>query len=248
MAAERLDRVKEPLERLARLTDANDAEIKEARRLYAEMREATRGEWELFTILTASRTNEDIREAIEQGQVATEDRAQGDALHAGWLAKAEEALEGLEVFHFPLAFPHVFLGSRRGFNVVLGNPPWEEATVEEDAFWARHFPGLRALEQREQEELKARYREERPDLLRRFEKQQTEQKAVRRVLVAGRYPGMGTGDPDLYKAFVWRFWELVSRSGGRIGVVLPRSAPWVGQRAPRSFGRGPPRTGRDQST
>jgi hypothetical protein len=35
---------------------------------------------------------------------------------------------------------------------------------------------------------------------------------------------MGTGDPDLYKAFCWRFWNLVAADGGRIGVVLPRSA------------------------
>ena len=35
---------------------------------------------------------------------------------------------------------------------------------------------------------------------------------------------MGTGDPDLYKAFTWRFWHLVAADGGRIGVVLPRSA------------------------
>ncbi|MDI7268794.1 MAG: hypothetical protein QME96_12450 [Myxococcota bacterium] len=35
---------------------------------------------------------------------------------------------------------------------------------------------------------------------------------------------MGTGDPDLYKAFCWRFWNLVCEDGGRIGVVLPRSA------------------------
>jgi len=39
-----------------------------------------------------------------------------------------------------------------------------------------------------------------------------------------QYPGMGTGDPDLYKAFCWRFWHLVADDGGRIGVVLPRSA------------------------
>ena len=47
---------------------------------------------------------------------------------------------------------------------------------------------------------------------------------VRKVLIGGTYPGMGTGDPDLYKAFCWRFWNLVAREGGRIGVVLPRSA------------------------
>jgi hypothetical protein len=35
---------------------------------------------------------------------------------------------------------------------------------------------------------------------------------------------MGTGDPDLYKAFAWRFWNLAVKDGGRLGVVLPRSA------------------------
>ena len=35
---------------------------------------------------------------------------------------------------------------------------------------------------------------------------------------------MGTGDPDLYKAFCWRFWNLAAADNGRIGVVLPRSA------------------------
>ena len=35
---------------------------------------------------------------------------------------------------------------------------------------------------------------------------------------------MGTGDPDLYKAFCWRFWHLTAADSGRIGVVLPRSA------------------------
>ena len=47
---------------------------------------------------------------------------------------------------------------------------------------------------------------------------------MRKVLVGGAYPGMETGDPDLYKAFCWRFWRLTATDGGRIGVVLPRSA------------------------
>ena len=38
------------------------------------------------------------------------------------------------------------------------------------------------------------------------------------------YPGITAGHPDLYKAFVWRFWGLASPEGGRIGVVLPQSA------------------------
>jgi hypothetical protein len=46
---------------------------------------------------------------------------------------------------------------------------------------------------------------------------------LRELLLAGPFPGMGTGDPDFYKAFCWRFWQL-TREGGRFGVVLPRSA------------------------
>ena len=49
-------------------------------------------------------------------------------------------------------------------------------------------------------------------------------KQLRKWLLGGPYPGMGTGDPDLYKAFCWRFWHLTTANGGHIGVVLPRSA------------------------
>ena len=223
-ATVRLRALQEPLEKLARLTDANDAEIREARELYARMRQTTQVEQELFTLLTASRTNTDIHEAIAQGQVATSPGEQGDTFQAQLMDKGREELKGLDELHFPLAFPHVFLGVRRGFDVIVGNPPWEEATLEEDAFWARHFPGLRSRPQREQEALKVHYRESRPDLAARFEVEMEAAASLRRLLTAGAFPGMGTGDPDLYKAFVWRFWHLVSAEGGRIGVVLPRSA------------------------
>ena len=224
VASERLGAVRKPLERLARLTDANDAEIREARALYAGMRRTIGLERELFTLLAASRTNSGIHEAIAEGRVATALDDPGDIFRAQLMDKGQDELKGLDVLHFALAFPHVFLGRRNGFDVILGNPPWEEATLEEDAFWARHYPGLRSRPQREQESLKAQYRKERPDLAARLEAETQAAASLRRILTAGAFPGMGTGDPDLYKAFVWRFWDLVSRDGGRIGVVLPRSA------------------------
>ncbi len=224
IARERLEAVREPVEKLGKLTDANDAEIREARELYAQMRQAIRSEQDLFTLLAASRTNSGIREAITGGQVAPPVDDPGDIYLSQLFAKAREEFKGLDILHFPLAFPHVFLSIRSGFDVILGNPPWEEATVEEDAFWARHFPGLQSRPQREQEALKARYRKERPDLVARHKAETASKTSLRRLLTAGAFPGMGTGDPDLYKAFVWRFWNLVSLEGGRIGVVLPRSA------------------------
>ena len=224
VASERLGAVREPLERLARLTDANDAEIREARELYARMRRTIGPERELFTLLAASRTSGVIREAMAQGHVATSPDEPSDVFQAQLMDKGREELKGLDVLHFALAFPHVFLGRRNGFDVILGNPPWKKPRVEEHGFWARHFPGLRSCTQREQEVLKARYRKERPDLAARLEAETQAAASLRRILTAGAFPGMGTGDPDVYKAFVWRFWDLVSPDGGRIGVVLPRSA------------------------
>lgn len=223
-ATERLARARDPLERLAKLADATAAEVLQAKELYGELQERTRSEAGLLTIIAASRIDEELRRAVDQGQIATLLEGHGDVFTERLLRKAEQALSELKPLHFPIAFPQVFLGERGGFDVILGNPPWEEATVEEDAFWARHHPGLRSLPQREQEALKNRLRRERPDLLAIFQREQNRAAELRRVLTAGAYPGMGTGDPDLYKAFIWRFWHLVSPAGGRIGVVLPRSA------------------------
>jgi hypothetical protein len=130
---------------------------------------------------------------------------------------------GLRPFHFPQAFPDVMRRERAGFDVLLGNPPWEKARVEEHAFWARHQPGLRAVSQREYEQERARLRRDRPDLVALLESETEQARALRAALVRGPYPGMGTGDPDLYKAFCWRVWQLAAE-GGRVGLVLPRSA------------------------
>jgi hypothetical protein len=235
-AATMLDAARAPLERLARLTEATAAEVKQARKLHGEARAAIRDKDELFTILAASRI--DTREpgdndrqraarlatVVESGQLSTRGSRDGDVFTQGLVRRAEQVLKGIRVLHFPIAFPQVFMGERGGFDVILGNPPWEEATVEEDAFWARHNPGLRGLSQREQEVLKEKLRRDRPDLAGELDTTTEQAAAVRRLLVTGPFPGMGTGDPDLYKAFSWRFWSLVSANGGRIGVVLPRSA------------------------
>ena len=110
VASERLGAVREPLKRLARLTDANDAEIREARDLWARMRRALHRDEALFTLLAASRTNSEIRDAIAQGQVATGPDKADDIFQAQLLDKGREALGSLDALHFPLTFPHVFLG------------------------------------------------------------------------------------------------------------------------------------------
>jgi hypothetical protein len=209
-----------PLQRLAKLADTTPRDIANGRLAMEQARLAVGPTKALCDIVVAEKVApRDIKFQFERWP-QLRPAIQGNRA----LVAARKTLDGLDVFHFPIAFPEVFLRRRQGFDVVVGNPPWQEATIEEHAFWARHFPGLRGLNQREQEAEKRRLRRARSDLQTEFEAETAEMQRIRSVLTSGFYPGMGKGDPDLYKAFGWRFWDLSAKDRGRIGVVLPRSA------------------------
>ena len=211
-----------PLRRLANINDASLQEIAAAREALQEAREAIRSTEALCDLIVAQPISENPKVVpfpFEKWEELVNDAGDLEAVQI-----ARRDMDDLDVLHFPIAFPEVFLRKRPGFDVILGNPPWQETTIEEHAFWARHFPGLRSLSPRQQEMEKVRLRKERPDLVALYENELAETKRIRKVLVGGAFPGMGTGDPDLYKAFCWRFWHLTATDGGHIGVVLPRSA------------------------
>lgn len=209
------------LKKLGRLSDATEKDIKTAHKLRLDILESVKPAQALCDIVAANRINREewLPFEMEKWHIIR------DKLYNGHHHKrALKTLAGSRAIHFPIEFPEVFLRDRAGFDVILGNPPWEEATIEQDAFWARNFPGLRGMNQKEQEAEKKKFTKDRPDLLAQFEKEQLAASNLRAALTSGGFPGMGTGDPDLYKAFSWRFWHLIAQERGAIGVVLPRSA------------------------
>jgi len=210
----------EALSRLGCLADATRAEVQAARKAWAEADAATVPARALCDILAAAR----IEGASMPFDFTRWQERKGTVSGGREHRHARKVLEGMHALHFPIVFPEVFLRERAGFDVILGNPPWEKARVEEHGFWARYAPGLRGLSQREREAQIRELRETRPDLVKELNSDVEESRALRQALSRGPFPGMGTGDPDLYKAFCWRFWFLVAEECGRIGVVLPRSA------------------------
>ena len=62
----------------------------------------------------------------------------------------------------------------------------------------------------------------RPDLLALEAAERAESLALRNAMRA--LPGMNTGHPDLFRAFMTRFGQLLVSEGGRYGVVLPGDA------------------------
>jgi hypothetical protein len=124
--------------------------------------------------------------------------------------------------HMPYLFPEVFLRENGGFDCLIGNPPWEELTVEEPKFWNRVRPGLLGLSEAERGKIISELREKYPEKDAELKKEILDVEFQRKVLLGRGFPGMGTGDVDLYLAFAWLNWALL-RVGGSAGLVFPRS-------------------------
>lgn len=230
LLADRLEAVLEEsaqtLRRLGLTAEASAAETKDVEGAYAEaVREAEPAK----AILDAAVANR-LGYFNLDGVLDTE-----LILQAGRRPDVREEIGKLRCVHLAFSFPEVFVsrnGSPTGFHVILGNPPWDEVMVEEPKFWQRYFPGVMGMSPAAQKKAIKGYRDTRPDLVDVLEAESAAADKYRRALLAGPYPGLGTGDVDLYKAFSWRFWHLL-REGGRFGVVFPRSvlnaagsAPW----------------------
>lgn len=150
-----------------------------------------------------------------------------DAINIGRRNQTRQLVEELNPIHFPLAFPEVFMRDRPGWDCVIGNPPWEEITVAADRFWQKHSPRLLGLKGQVYKERLTQLQEDRPDLVAEYEAEQVSAQRLRNVLLCGQFPQLGTGDPDLYKAFSWRIWQTLRREGF-MGLVFPRSILQVG--------------------
>lgn len=207
-----LNTARERLLRVARTSEATKKEVREAAAAHEQARLDAQGVSAIFDAAVATRLGLISR-------VATPD----SAIRAAQNSKVQERIEQLKAAHFPVLFPEVFLRERPGFDVLLGNPPWEEATVEKLGWWALRYPGLKSLTQKAQKERIADLERARVDLVSEFDAEVATTALLRAALLKGPFPGMGKGDPDLYKAFTWRFWQTLRRDG-TIGVVLPRSA------------------------
>jgi len=134
---------------------------------------------------------------------------------------AQSALEALSPVHFPAVFPEVFLRDRGGFDVLIGNPPWEELVVDETRFWNGKVPGLLTLDQAKRNAEISRLRKMRHDLVTELAKKVEDFEVLRKVLYSTY--DMGVGDADLYRAFAQRNWKLLGIAA-KIGIVLPKTA------------------------
>ncbi|UNK78193.1 N-6 DNA methylase [Sphingopyxis granuli] len=139
-----------------------------------------------------------------------------------------EAATAARVLHWPLEFPDVMV-AHGGFDVVLGNPPWERIKLQEQEFFAgtEVADAPNAAARSRMIEALGRAEPGSPDRT-LYEAFQTAKRVAEATSVFARVPGdsggryryTGTGDVNTYALFAEHFLNL-TRDKGRAGVIVP---------------------------
>jgi hypothetical protein len=162
-------------------------------------------------------TTEELWRALQQGKI-------GEAM-----MEARKAASRARAFHWPLEFPDVM--ATGGFDVVVGNPPWERIKLQEQEFFAAREPEIaQASNAAARGLLIAKLKEAAPGTRERTLYEDFE--AAKRTAEAssvfarvsgddgGRFPLTGRGDINTYALFAELFASLRSKRG-RVGVIVP---------------------------
>jgi hypothetical protein len=149
----------------------------------------------------------------------------GGQVYGSLLGATQEMREQARLFHWPLEFPDIF--AKGGFDVVIGNPPWERIKIQEQEYFAAREPEIaqaptahargKMIERLKQAEVGTRERR----LHQEFEtaKRIAEASALY-AREGGRFPLTGRGDVNTFALFAEVFAALPER-GGRAGIIAP---------------------------
>jgi hypothetical protein len=242
---DRLARAAANLTRVADLTDVDIAEAMLSRTLAREADEqvaplhALLDFWRAMRWLLPGWPAADARRLARLGDQATqralaelmsdrhqlvtvlaEGRIGGDGpgvAEANALLASCRALAAREAFfHWWSAFPTVFgAEGGGGFDVVIGNPPWDRIKLQQVEWFAEREPRI-ATQARaaDRKRLIDELQKKRAPLWQQFQQAVDRAEANARVLgKSGDYPLLGGGDVNLYSLFVERAQALVQPQG-----------------------------------
>ena len=136
------------------------------------------------------------------------------------LAKELSSTQGF--FHWDIEFPEIFLGNSDGFDVILGNPPWEKPKInEKEWFTGKHRAIAQTDSQNKRQELISDLEDSNPELYEAFQKAQTRVSQLTDFLRnSEKYPLSGRGDINTYPIFTELCADRLVASDGRVGLVV----------------------------
>ncbi|MBV5298208.1 MAG: N-6 DNA methylase [Rhodoferax sp.] len=124
-------------------------------------------------------------------------------------------------FHYEVAFPEAFAGANKGFDIIVGNPPWDKTKFADTDFFPQYHSNYRSLKNTDKAAVQQR-------LLASPHVAAAYQSVLQYKDVANEYYkdkslfplNKGAGDGNLFRLFVERNLGLL-KAGGSLNYVLP---------------------------
>jgi hypothetical protein len=144
----------------------------------------------------------------------------GTTLNETLIVETDRCAFTYRFFHWPVEFPDII--AKGGFDVVIGNPPWERVKLHEEEFFASRDPEIaNAKNAAARKKMIAALDKTNPHLAAELNA------AVRKAACesaylrySGRYPLGGVGDVNTYAVFADHFRQAINPNG-RAGMILP---------------------------
>ncbi|WP_273652904.1 Eco57I restriction-modification methylase domain-containing protein [Cellulomonas fimi] len=208
---EHLDRVTPLLLDVANASEATKAEVEAAATQLAAAREASTPIARLFDAAIAIRMGAWTTHITTQATLRrlTEDRT------------PSEIVAPLRPANLPVLFPEVFLREDPGFDVVLGNPPWDKVRHESTSFWAVRDPGLHALSAGRRTARIEDLRLLRPVDAAVEDAERLEREALQEFFKTA-FQWRGGTHLELAQLFLERALKVARNRDGEVALVLPR--------------------------
>ena len=124
--------------------------------------------------------------------------------------------------HPHLAFPAVYgTDGSGGFDVVLGNPPWEKVEFSDKEFFAVRAPEVAAAAGARRKRLIKELQADEPELWQEYQAALRHADAESHLLrSSGRFPLCGRGRVNTYAVFAEAMHDALN-SGGLLGAIVP---------------------------
>ncbi|MBC9070594.1 N-6 DNA methylase [Thauera sp. CAU 1555] len=143
----------------------------------------------------------------------------GDAPRPGIAESAHAAAQSAQAFHWWQAFPQV--KARGGFDVLLGNPPWEVSQFTDEEYFGATLPSISGMRSDHRKRAISELRVGNPRLWSAYQKARRFQESLNVFFKeSGRYPKAGIGRSNLFGLFVESIAHLMDAKG-RSGFIVP---------------------------
>lgn len=206
--------------KLDSIKDSTEIDIKESKRLYQDEILPTLTKLNLY--LNYQNTKHFIKDPQERQSLLALQQAGLESLEQD--KKAKELIESYaktyRFFNYEIEFPEIVNGGVFvGFDIIVGNPPWDKTKFSDSDFFPQFISNYRTLSKSKKEEIKTNLLDK-PYIKAQYEGEKTFIQSVNDYYKESYPLNSGSGDGNLFRFFVEKNLHLLAKNA-TLNYVLP---------------------------